>query len=194
MNKCFIVTALLAVANVCFAQVDSTEQTEYVNMEQRKPLLHWNLGLGCSIGFNHIHNRMKGDEFVALAPRNTVEFDFNIAGVYLGFDLMSRKTGYDVYGYDEKVGVFAFKIGPSWRVDLKDKSALHLTPFVGWGNVEVKDTSENSIGARTDYGSHASGFLVGGKLAYVHKGVEYSVHGSNRDVGIGIGCFVDLPF
>lgn len=153
-------------------------------------LFGWNNDIGVGLGYSYIHTPLSGDYFVGLAPQSVIAIDLWLWGVYLNIEGMRHKTGYDVYGFDESVGVLIFKVGPLFRTDL-GKIKLSYGPYIGGIFANVRDSSHNSIGARTYYGDHASGFVAGARVGLRTKHFVASIHGSNREVGATIGFAFD---
>ncbi len=152
-----------------------------------------NKDLGVAIGYSYVHSPLKGDYFVGMAPQNIISIDAWLWCVYLGIEGLRHKTGYEVYGFNESVGLFIFKLGPVFKADI-GKNKMYFGPYIGGAWADVKDSSNNSIGARTDYGNHAKGFVIGARLGLRLKKFVASIHGSNREVGFSVGFAFDPGF
>lgn len=195
--KCNLFILLLLISTIASAQEYEREDNWSHLESEGTPIkqelkMPWNHSLGVGIGYSHVFNALKGDEFVELMPTELFNFDLTIFSFYMGFDFGSKKTGYDVYGFDEKVNTWDLKLGITLNHNLKNEHYFTFTPYVGYMTVDVDDTSHNSIGARTDYDTHQSGFFAGAKLAYCTGSIEYALHGSNREFGISIGIMGKL--
>ncbi len=92
------------------------------------------------------------NHYDVLPPKNLITFDLIVYGVYVGMDFMIKDTGYDVYGYSEKLGTWSYKIGPSFKVSTPSKWNFSITLYAGAIVYSLFDASNNAIGARDDYG------------------------------------------
>lgn len=165
--------------------------TLYIHAE--KPVFGWNNAAEGSIGYWKIHSSFGGDSFGTSMPTDLVGLDVNLMGVYFGGGYMVKKTGYEVYGFDERVETFLFKVGPSWRFWWEyDECKLVMAPFLLWGICSVDDESNNTIGQRQDYGPKKNVFGAGLKLTFAYKNFEIGVSGSNRDWGVTVGINFDF--
>ena len=104
---------------------------------------------------------------------------------------MSRKTGYDVYGFAERISTLGIKIGPSFRIGEYHRWGCVVNPFIGMIRYSVKDDSNNSIGARDEYGTKEKSFIGGCKISAVYRNWMLGVNYSNREYGITLGF--DIP-
>ena len=145
----------------------------------------WNKAFAIGLGYSHFYSAMKGDDNVSMMPQDLVGVEFTLYGVYAGFDIMSKKTGYKVYGYDEKVSVMDVKLGGSVFIG-QGRDGFIITPYIGYAWCTVDDDSHNSIGARTSYDKHADTFFFGSRFAYRYKAGEYGVHVSTKEFGVNI--------
>lgn len=148
-------------------------------------------GVSLMIGFCQYFNPLKGDYWVENSPRTTFSGEIDLSLLYIGFDTSSKKTGHDVYGYEELVETTSFRLGPNLSLS-KGSNCLFITPFLGGNYSSVRDQSNNSVGARTKYGTHAKSLIYGCRFAYVHKSLILSAHASNRDFGANIGFFINF--
>lgn len=151
----------------------------------RSSSFRWNKAFAIGLGYSHYYSAMKGDDYVSMMPKDLVGVDITLYGVYLGCDIMSKKTGYKVYGYDEKVTVMDVKLGGSVFIG-KGRDGFVVTPYIGYAWCTVDDDSHNSIGARTSYDKHADTFFFGSRFAYRYKAGEYGVHVSTKEFGVNI--------
>jgi len=78
--------------------------------------IRWNSTLGVSIGYSNLHKPFKKEYHGHKAPTNLLQIDASILGLYVGTSFMSRKTGYDVYGFAERISTLGIKIGPAFRI------------------------------------------------------------------------------
>lgn len=184
MKKTIVLLVLISVAIVTMAQKDSL----IVNKK-----FGWNNDIGIGLGYSYIHSPLSGDKFVDQAPCSLISADLWLWGLYAGFDGGRHKTGYDVYGYDELVTTFLFKVGPLFRYELGGGKML-LNPYVGGLFVSVKDNSNNEIGARTKYGTHESCFVIGARVGFQIKHFVFGIHGSNKEIGGSVGFAIEPRF
>ena len=106
---------------------------------------------------------------------------------------LAKDTGYDVYGYSEKLSTFALKFGPSFRLGKpSNKWRYTITPYAGVTFYALSDGSNNDIGARDEYGTKESKFIGGCKLAAIYDWYYFSAHFSNRECGISVGFEFEL--
>ena len=163
-----------------------------LSVSNAQSFIKWNNAVGIGIGYTKLHKSFTSQYEGISAPSNLINFDFTFYGIYMGLDAMAKKTGYDVYGFDEKVSTFTLKFGPSLRFGNSKKWGYTLTPYAGAAFYTLSDTSNNGIGARDDYGTKESKFIGGCKLAVIYDWYYFSLHGSNRDIGFSIGIEFEL--
>lgn len=188
MKKLFIIVLLLSISIVgLFAQTDSTTA-----IKKNKIPIGWNSTIGISAGYSRMFSPFNSDYYGINAPVDLINMDLSIWGVYVGLDFMCKKTGYDVYGYDEQITTLGMKFGPSIRIGNYKKWRCVISPFLGFIGYSISDTSENAIGARDDYGTKEKHFIGGCKISAVYKYFMFGMHCSNKEWGLSIG--VDLPY
>lgn len=157
-----------------------------------RSFLSWNKAVGIGVGYTNMFQKFTSDYEGVSAPQNLVHFDLMIYGVYAGIDAMVKDTGYDVYGYSEKLSTWAFKIGPSFRLGKSDRWRFILTPYVGATFYTLFDGSNNSIGARDEYGVKEIKFLGGYRIAAAYDWYYFSLHFSTREYGVSFGVEFEL--
>lgn len=152
----------------------------------------WNKAHGLGIGYSKIFQGFDTQYEGIVPPQDLIHFDLTIFGVYAGIDFMVKDTGYDVYGYSEKLDTWAFKIGPSFKYSNSNKWRFIFTPYAGLMFYSLFDGSNNSIGARDDYGTKETKFLGGGRISVVYDWYYLGIHCSNKEYGITLGIEFDL--
>lgn len=105
---------------------------------------------------------------------------------------MVKKTGYDVYGYNEMVNTYALKFGLSLRLGNSNKWKYTITPYTGIAFYTLSDTSNNNIEARDEYGTKESKFIGRCKITAIYDWYYFSFHASNREVGLSVGLEFEL--
>lgn len=152
----------------------------------------WNKSLEGSLGYSRMYKTFGDDSYGNTPPKDLLAIDCTFWGLYVGMDFWTKKTGHNVYGYDETISTWAVKLGPSFRLWNEYKNTkVVFTPHFGWAWYTVNDTSNNSIGQRQDYGLRESMFLFGGKITFAYKSFEIGAFGSNVDFGLTIGANID---
>ncbi|MBO5251686.1 MAG: hypothetical protein J6B31_06805 [Bacteroidaceae bacterium] len=187
MRRIYIILIVLSFSRVgLFAQNEESGITK-----KRKLPVGWNTTLGISAGYSKMYAPFNSEYYGINAPVDLVNLDLSIYGVYVGMDFMCKNTGYDVYGYNEQITTMGMRFGPSIRVGSYRKWRCVVSPFLGFIGYSVSDTSENSIGARDEYGTKEKHFIGGCKISAVYNYFLLGVHCSNKEWGVSIG--VDLP-
>lgn len=196
LSHSVFITFLLIVFQLYPTQVVFSQEVNLGEEMVSKPkkFIGWGDRLGLTVGYERVHSPLDGDKFVDMAPRNLIGIDAMIYPVYFGISSGSHRTGYDVYGYDELVKVFSYRLGPIFRMQASDAVALTLAPFFGGINVSVGDESKNDIGARTKYGTHEKKFVAGARIGFRYKALEVAVIGSSRELGIHVGTSFDIIY
>lgn len=155
--------------------------------------IKWNYtSIGVTAGYSNMFNSFEKEYFGHTAPTDLMYFDVNIFGIYIGMQFATKNTGYDVYGYDEKIETLGIQAGPSLRIGSENKWRCIFNPFLGYMEYGVNDTSNNDIGSRDEYGSKEKCFVAGAKVAIAYKWFTLGVHCSNVHVGVSAG--IDLPW
>lgn len=185
-RKCIVLACLLFLSMGLFAQ---TEKTGVVN--KKKFPIGWNSTLGISAGYSKMYKPFNSEYYGINAPVDLINLDLSIYGVYVGMDFMCKNTGHDVYGYSEQLTTLGMKFGPSLRIGRYRKWRCVINPFLGFIGYSVSDTSNNSIGARDDYGTKEKHFIGGCKISAVYNYFLVGLHCSNKEWGISVGF--DLP-
>lgn len=156
-------------------------------------LIKWNYtSIGINAGYSHMFKPFEKEYFGHKAPSDLMQFDANIMGIYIGMQFATKNTGYDVYGYDEKIEVLGIQAGPSLRIGSEDKWRCIVNPFLGYMEYGVNDTSNNSIGSRDEYGTKETCFIGGAKIAIAYKCFAFGAFCSNVNFGISAG--IDIPW
>lgn len=154
----------------------------------------WNKSIQASLGYDHLYSTFASDWYGHESPTDLMQVDITMFGIYFSAGFWEKNTGYSVYGYDERISTFVFKLGPSLRYRFADdKMKLVFTPYFGWGKCTLDDRSNNAIGQRQDYGDIGKTIFMGGiKLGLVYKYVEFGINASNREVGVNLGVNIDF--
>lgn len=166
--------------------------TSFVSVSNAQSFIKWNNALGIGIGYTKLYQDFSSQYEGISAPSDLIHFDLTIYGIYAGIDVMVKDTGYEVYGFNEKLSTWALKFGPSLRLGKGNKWRYTATPYAGVAFYSLFDGSNNDIGARDEYGSKESKFIGGCKLAAIYDWYYFSLHGSNREVGFSIGVEFEL--
>lgn len=176
MKKIIIFTLLaVVISNITYAQTSF------------KSVLGWNKALGVGIGYTKMYKEFDTQYGGISAPQDLIHFDLTLYGVYAGVDFMVKDTGYDVYGYNEKLSTCILKFGPSFRIGREYKVRQTVTPYAGVAFYSLFDSSNNDIGARDEYGNKESKFVFGCKIAAICDWYYLSAHFSNRECGLSVG-------
>ena len=61
-----------------------------------------------------------------------ISCEIDLLGVYLGFGGNSKKTGYNVYGFDEYMNTAMFKVGANLKLGLKTRNEFIVLPYLGF--------------------------------------------------------------
>lgn len=162
------------------------------SISNAQSFIKWNNAVSIGVGYTKLYKDFSSKYEGVSAPSDLVHFDFTLYGIYLGLDAMAKKTGYDVYGFDERVSTFALKLGPSFYLREGTKTRQTITPYAGVAFYTLSDTSENNIGARDSYGIKESKFIFGCKLAAIHDWYYIGFHFSNRECGLSVGVELEL--
>ena len=156
MKKIVFLTLLaIVLSSVTYAQNSS------------KSIISWNKAIGLGIGYTKMYKDFDTQYEGISAPQDLIHFDLTLYGVYVGIDFMVKDTGYDVFGYSEKLSTWALKFGPSFRVGRGQKVRQTVTPYAGVAFYSLFDSSNNDIGARDEYGNKESKFVFGCKIAAI---------------------------
>ena len=166
--------------------------TSITSISNAQSVVKWNNAISIGVGYTKLYKEFSKQYEGVSAPSDLVHFDFTLYGIYLGLDAMAKKTGYDVYGYDEKISTYALKLGPSFSLREGPKTRQTITPYAGIAFYTLSDTSENDIGARDSYGVKESKFVFGCKLATTYDWFYLGVHFSNRECGLSAGVEFEL--
>lgn len=179
-NRFLLTVSLICITATSFGQ------------EAQKSFFGWNKTLGIGVGYTNVYKGFNSQHEGIAAPKDLIHFDLTVYGIYAGIDFMVKDTGYDVLGYSEKLDTWALKFGPSFRVGNANKWRCVLTPYIGFMSYSLFDSSGNAIGARDDYGTKETQFLVGGRLSAVYDWYYLGFHYSNRELGVSIGIEFNL--
>ena len=179
MKRIVLLPVLLVITSVTF-------------IANAQSFIRWNNALGIGVGYTKLYKDFATQYEGVSAPSDLVHFDLMLYGIYAGIDCMVKDTGYDVYGFSEKLSTWALKFGPSLKVGNGKKWRCTITPYAGVAFYSLSDGSNNDIGARDEYGSKESKFIGGCKLSTIYDWYYFSLHGSNREVGFSIGIEFEL--
>lgn len=163
-----------------------------ISISNAQSFIRWNKAIGIGVGYSKLYNDFSTQYEGISAPSDLIHFDLTLYGIYAGMDVMVKDTGYDVYGYSEKLSTWALKFGPSLKLGKGNKWRYTITPYAGVTFYSLFDGSNNDIGARDEYGTKESKFIGGCKLAAIYDWYYFSLHGSNREVGFSIGIEFEL--
>ena len=166
--------------------------TSFTFMSNAQSFIKWNNAVGVGVGYTKLYKDFSEQYEGVSAPSDLIHFDLMLYGIYAGIDCMVKDTGYDVYGFSEKLSTWALKFGPSLKIGNSKKWRYTITPYVGVAFYSLSDGSNNDIGARDEYGSKESKFIGGCKLAAIYDWYYFSLHGSNREVGFSVGIEFEL--
>lgn len=120
MKKIIFFTLLaVVISNITYAQTSF------------KSVVGWNKALGVGIGYTKMYKEFDTQYGGISAPQDLIHFDLTLYGVYAGVDFMVKDTGYDVYGYNEKLSTCILKFGPSFRIGREYKVRQTVTPYAG---------------------------------------------------------------
>ena len=181
MKKIIIFTLLaIVLSSVTYAQNSS------------KSFIRWNKAVGIGVGYTNMFQEFTTQYEGISAPQDLIHFDFTIYGAYIGVDARVKNTGYDVFGYDEQLGTWAIEVGPSFRIGRFENWRCIFTPYVGATFYTLSDTSNNSIGARDEYGAKETKFLGGYRIAAAYDWYYISFHFSTRELGFSVGIDFEL--
>lgn len=154
----------------------------------------WNKAIEASFGYDHLYSVFASDWYGHVNPTELMQVDITMFGIYFSGGFWEKDTGYSVYGFDERISTFVWKLGPSFRYRFADdKCKFVFTPYFSWGKCTLDDRSNNAIGQRQDYGDIGPTIFMGGlKLTFAYKYVEFGINASNREVGINFGVNLDF--
>ena len=163
-----------------------------MSVSYAQSFIKWNNAVGIGVGYTNLYKDFSSQYEGISAPSNLIHFDITLHGVYIGFDGIRKSTGYDVYGYSEKLSTYALKLGPSLRVEKFNKWKYIINPYAGVVFYTLSDSSENSIGARDEYGIKESKFIGGCRLSAIYDWYYLSAHLSNKEFGFSIGIEFEM--
>lgn len=166
--------------------------TSIMSVVNAQSFISWNKAIGIGVGYTKMYKGFDTQYDGVSAPQDLIHFDFTLYGVYVGMDVMTKNTGYDVYGYDEKLSTWVLKFGPSFRIGKRAKVRQTVTPYAGVAFYSLFDGSNNDIGARDEYGTKESKFVFGCKLAAICDWYYLGAHFSNRECGLSVGVEFEL--
>lgn len=166
--------------------------TSIVSVTNAQSFIRWNKAIGIGVGYTKLYKDFSNQYEGISAPSDLIHFDFTLYGIYAGMDVMVKDTGYEVYGYNEKLSTWALKFGPSFRFGKTIKWRYTATPYAGVAFYSLFDGSKNNIGARDEYGTKESKFIGGCKLAAIYDWYYLSLHLSNRECGVSVGIEFEL--
>lgn len=175
--KRLIVLTSLVMACACFV----------FGQEQKQPFIQYHFASAAGLGFSCMHTPFATQYYGHSPSIGMVSCEIDLLGIYLGFGGNSKKTGYNVYGFDEYMSTAMFKIGANLKLGLKTRNEFVIVPYLGFVQYAVYDTSENSIGARDEYGSKEGHALVGAALKMKAKDFFISLHCSTIELGLTVG-------
>lgn len=151
-------------------------------------------GLGGMFGASHLYRGWKCGFDGEKPPQTMFSVDINLLFFFVGFDVASRNTGYDVYGYNESVVSRHVKFGASLQYVTnqyytKTPGKFLFCPYVGFGSWNVRDSSGNDIGARTNYGEREKFTSVGINVIYRPRDfpLSFGLDVSTRTAGLTLG-------
>lgn len=183
---------MLVVAFMLLPLIGILAQVGETNFAKKKKIpIGWNSSLGISAGYSRMYQPFSSEYYGINAPVDLINLDLSIYGVYVGMNFMCKDTGHDVYGYDEQITTLGMRFGPSIRIGGYHRWRCVVSPFLGFIGYAISDTSNNSIGARDEYGTKENHFIGGCKISAVYNYFMLGLYCSNKDWGVSIG--VDLP-
>jgi len=147
-----------------------------MSISNAQSFIKWNKAVGIGVGYTKLYKDFSTQYEGISAPSDLIHFDFTLYGIYAGMDVMVKDTGYDVYGYSEKLSTWVLKFGPSFSIREGCKVRQIITPYAGVAFYSLSDTSNNDIGARDEYGTKESKFVFGCKLAAIYDWYYLGVH------------------
>ena len=166
--------------------------TSITSISNAQSFIKWNNALGIGVGYTKLYKNFSTQYEGISPPSDLIHFDLMLYGIYAGIDCMVKDTGYEVYGYSEKLSTWTLKFGPSLKIGNSQKWKYTITPYAGIAFYSLSDGSNNDIGARDEYGNKESQFIGGCKLSAIYDWYYFSLHGSNREIGFSIGVEFEL--
>ena len=146
-------------------------------------------GFGGSVGGEYMFRGWKGS-FAGIDPSPAmITADFQAFFLYVSIGYFVKNTGYEVYGFNERIGSQHLKIGASLQYVAPGNNKFVFCPYVGFGSWGVWDTSGNAIGARTSYAAREKFTSVGIKALYKLRdlplsiGIDVSTHTAGAAIG-----------
>lgn len=155
-------------------------------------IIKWNNAISIGVGYTKLYKEFSSQYEGVSAPSDLVHFDLMLYGIYAGIDCMVKDTGYDVYGYNEKLSTWVLKFGPSLKLGSGNKWKYTITPYAGVAFYSLFDGSNNDIGSHDEYGTKESKFIGGCRLSAIYDWYYLSGHFSNRECGLSVGVEFEL--
>ena len=149
-------------------------------------------GFGGTFGASYVYRGWHGQFAGQKPPQVLISGDFHAFFLFAGIEALAKNTGYDVYGYNETIVSKHLKFGTALQYCLDDSttpSKFIFCPYVGVISWNIRDSSGNSIGARTNYGDRERFMTVGAKVLFRPRGYPFSfgIDASTRTVGLSVG-------
>ncbi len=157
------------------------------SQEDKKPFIQYHAMSAFGVGYSYIYSPFETTYFGNLPSVGMLYCESNLLGVYLGIGGSSKKTGYNVLGFDEYMKTMALKFGANLKLGLNTHNEFIVTPYIGYVRYSVYDTSQNSIGARDEYGEKERRGLIGAAFKIKAKEFFISIHCSTVDFGMTVG-------
>lgn len=155
--------------------------------EAKNPFIKYHAMSAFGVGYSYIYSPFETTYFGSMPSMGMLYCESNLLGVYLGIGGSSKRTGYNVLGYDEYLKTMAFKFGANFKLALNTHNEFIVTPYIGYVTYSVYDTSHNSIGARDEYGEKERRGLIGAAFKMKAKEFFISIHCSTIDFGMTVG-------
>lgn len=161
-----------------------------------------NNGINFGIGYSYLYNNDSNIE-----PKDLVEVDFNLYGVYIGFGYGSNTLYSEVYHYNkmytEELNTYCWKVGPSLKISNWKNNGLVITPYLGMITHSYSESNSYKNHYCYDYycydvshtictyeDTYKHNFIYGVKVSATINIVEFGAHVSNKEVGVNLGlCF-----
>ena len=155
--------------------------------EDKRPFIQYHAMSAFGMGYSYIYSPFRDAYFGHMPSMGVLYCEANFLGVYLGIGNSNKKTGYNVFGFSEYMKTTVLKLGANFKLGLNTRNEFFITPFIGYVSYSVYDTSQNSIGARDEYGEKDGRALIGAAFRIKAKDFYISLHGSTAELGMTVG-------
>lgn len=185
---------ILTIACLIACSSASSENIDSEHKAPRKIKFGWDKSLEASMGYDNLTSYIGSghDNNGVYHATGLFDCDLGLYGIYVGIGGATKDTGQNVYGYKETISTFEWHLGPTLRLAFDENNRIVFSPYIGWRNFTVNDTSGNAIGQKQDYGTRDSDTMFGIRVGYVHKFFMISGNVSTKDVGFKVGVSLDL--